>query len=72
MKRNCIISISFVILYSIVNLNVVPVRETMTIEPEKRPAEPIPAIALPTMKATDVGATAVTRLPSSKTNIAPK
>ena len=42
----------------------------MTIEPENKPAVPMPATARPTMKAVELGATAHTRLPTSKMNTA--
>lgn len=42
----------------------------ITIEPENSPAVPMPATARPTMKAVELGATAHTRLPTSKTNTA--
>lgn len=43
----------------------------MTREPEEIPAVPEPAKARPTIKDTDDGATAVVRLPSSKSATAP-
>lgn len=39
------------------------------IEPEKMPAEPKPAIALPAMKTADVGAAAQITEPTSKTTM---
>ena len=39
------------------------------IEPEKIPAEPKPAMALPTMKRVDVGAAAQITEPTSKTTM---
>jgi len=48
------------------------IMDRMVMEPEKRPAVPMPATARPTMKAVDVGATAVMRLPSSKIKMAPR
>jgi hypothetical protein len=38
--------------------------------PEKMPAQPIPAIALPIMRAADVGATPQIRDPNSKIEMA--
>lgn len=48
----------------------VRVWERITMEPEKRPAVPMPAMARPTMKATEVGATAHSKLPTSKMKMA--
>jgi hypothetical protein len=45
---------------------------TMIRAPEKMPAEPTPAKALPMMRAIELGATPQTKLPSSKTPIAIK
>jgi hypothetical protein len=44
----------------------------MTVAPEKIPAEPIPAIARPTMKALELGAPPQSADPTSKTRIATK
>lgn len=44
----------------------------MTIAPEKRPAEPAPAMALPTMKTLELGAAPQIAEPISKTTIADK
>jgi hypothetical protein len=46
--------------------------ERMTIDPENRPAVPIPAMARPTMKAVELGATAQIKLPISKMKTAPR
>lgn len=48
------------------------VKARITIAPEKMPAVPNPATARPTIKAVDVGATAVIRLPSSNNATAAK
>lgn len=44
--------------------------EMITTAPENKPAVPMPAIARPTMKATDDGATAHSKLPTSKMKMA--
>jgi hypothetical protein len=46
--------------------------EMMTSEPENNPPPPNPAMARPTMKATEDGAVAQMRDPNSKINSAPK
>lgn len=48
------------------------VYDKMTTEPENKPALPIPATARPMMKAVEDGAMAETKLPSSKSAIAPR
>jgi hypothetical protein len=46
------------------------IMDRIVMEPENRPAVPMPEMARPTMKATELGATPLMRLPTSKMNMA--